>query len=157
MSKFFMQQNLENIIIPKISFPARVAIVQASFYEEMGNTLLQYTKEGLAESEISDITVFSVPGSLEVPAIVSQLQSSGKYDGIIALGLVIKGGTNHYEIVTEESARGLMLCSLASSVPIINGILGAYSEEDIAARLIKGKSFAKGLVEMMEMVKKIQK
>ncbi len=150
-----MQQNLESLEIPKCSFLARVAIVQASFYEEMGNTLLNYTKESLQSAGVSEISVFSVPGSLELPAIVSQLQKSGKYDGVIALGIVIRGGTNHYEIVTEESARGLMLCSLQSPIPVINGVLGANSVEDIADRLIKGKGFAKGLVEMIELRKQI--
>lgn len=148
-----MQHNVSKEILIKVSFLARVAIVQASFYEDMGKTLLNYTKKALQESGIENISVFSVPGSLEIPAVVSQLQNSQKYDGIIALGLVIKGGTNHYEIVTEESARGLMQCSLSSSIPVINGILGAYSVEDIEDRLIKGKNFAKALVEMMELIR----
>lgn len=150
-----MQTDFSDFSVTPLSFSAKVAIVQASFYEEMGEKLCRYTTQTLHEMNVTDISVFSVPGSLELPAVVSWLQNTGKYDGIIALGIVIKGGTNHYEIVTEESARGLMACSLTSSVPVINGVLGAYSAEDIAERLIKGKSFAKSLGEMMELKKQL--
>ena len=142
-------------IAPKDS---RIAIIHSEFNETLVLKLLQSTQKGLQKCHIKEknIDIFIVPGALEIPTIINQLQKKNIYDGIIALGIVIRGGTNHYEIVTEESARGLMQCSLSSSVPVINGILGGNNETEIQDRLIKGKGFAYGIIKMIQLKKNIK-
>ena len=72
----------------------------------------------------------TVPGALEIPAAIAMAMKGGKpYDGYVALGCVIRGETTHYDIVANESARGLMDLSVAFAVPIGNGILTVENEE----------------------------
>jgi len=134
-----------------------IAIVQADFNRKYSDELLESCLEELKNSGIlfKNIQNFLVPGSLEIPAITRQLQNSGKFSGIITLGIVIKGGTNHYEIVTEETSRGLMQCSLSSNIPVINGVLGGNTKSQIEERLHKGKNFAQGILRMIELSKNI--
>ncbi len=136
----------------------KIAIVQADFNREYSDKLFSSALEGFEAAEISEENIqrIIVPGSLEIPAITKQLQNSGEFSGILALGIVIKGGTNHYEIVTEETSRGLMQCSLQSSIPVINGVLGGNNNPQIEERLSKGFGFAQGLISMIEISEKIQ-
>ncbi len=97
-------------------------IVVSPYYEEVANHLLNGAKSVLdAENITYDIE--NVTGALEIPLALKLGVESGKYDLYIALGCVIRGETSHYDIVCNESARGISTLSLASSVPIGNGIL----------------------------------
>ena len=106
---------------------ARILIVEARFYEDIADALLAGATRALEEAGAAFDRV-SVPGSLEVaPAIAIALdaaQRSGKpYEGVVALGCVIRGETLHFEIVSQESARALLDLSVARRTPIGNGIL----------------------------------
>ncbi len=106
---------------------ARVLIVEARFYEDIADALLDGATRVLAQAGVA-FERLSVPGSLEVaPAIAIALDAAERagrpYEGVVALGCVIRGETLHFEIVAQELARALLQLSVARGVPIGNGIL----------------------------------
>jgi 6,7-dimethyl-8-ribityllumazine synthase len=95
--------------------------------------------------------VVSVPGALEIPVTLQWMAQSGRFQAMAALGVVIRGETHHFEIVANESARGLMDVSLEYGVPIANGILTTEDEAQALARLDKGAEAVRVAVEMWKL------
>ena len=112
---------------------ARFVIVEARFYDAIGDHLLNGAKAAL-EAAGAEYEVVSVPGALESPAAVRMLTADGNFDGAIALGCVIRGETYHFEIVANESSRGLMTISMEDFLPVGNGILTVENEEQAIVR-----------------------
>jgi 6,7-dimethyl-8-ribityllumazine synthase len=117
---------------------ARILLVEARFYEDIADALLKGAMRAL-EAAGAAVERVSVPGSLEVaPAIAILLDAAeraGKpYEGVVALGCVIRGETLHFEIVSQESARALLDLSVARRTPIGNGILTVDSDAQAWAR-----------------------
>lgn len=108
-------------------------IVSANFYEDISAELLTGAKAALDEAG-AGYQVIEVPGALEIPPAIRLLSESGKYDGYVALGCVIRGETTHYETVCNESARGLMDLGVHYALPIGNGILTVENEEQASVR-----------------------
>lgn len=129
----------------------RIGIVQARFNEEFGKTsldacLTELQKLGVAEA---DTLVCTVPGALEVPLVLLQLANSGQFDALIAIGTIIKGETYHFEVVCNESARGISQVGLELGIPVANAILTTYTEEQTRQRAAeKGAEAARVAVEM---------
>ena len=133
---------------------ARALIVEARFYDDIQDALLE---GAVAELKAAGMTydVITVPGSLEIPAAIAIALDAGEktgkpYDAAIALGCVIRGETIHFEIVSMESARGLMDLAVAKKFPIGNGIITVNTEEQAWARaraseLNKGADAARAL------------
>jgi|TARA_B110000259_G_C13742662_1_gene293137 6,7-dimethyl-8-ribityllumazine synthase len=91
----------------------------------------------------------TVPGALEIPIALQKMKESGSFDVMIAIGLVIRGDTYHFEIVSNESASGIMRVQLDHSIPIINAVLTTNSSKEALARvIIKGEEAAEGAIEM---------
>jgi 6,7-dimethyl-8-ribityllumazine synthase len=111
---------------------ARILIVEARFYAHLNDLLLAGTRAAIEAAGHEHETV-TVPGALEIPAAVALAAESGGYDGYVALGVVIRGETYHFEIVAGESARGLMALTL-DGLAIGNGIL---TVEDEAQALVR--------------------
>lgn len=111
---------------------AHVLIVEARFYEALTDELAAGAREALDRAGASHETV-AVPGALEVPGAIAICEESGRFDGYVALGVVIRGETGHYDIVAGQSARGLMDLSL-DGLAIGNGILTVDSEAQAWAR-----------------------
>jgi 6,7-dimethyl-8-ribityllumazine synthase len=131
---------------------ARILIVEARFYEHLNDLLLQGARAAIEEAGHSHETV-TVPGALEVPAAIALAAESGRYDGFVALGVVIRGETYHFEIVATESARGIMALTL-DGLAIGNGILTVEDEAQALARARpdeknKGGEAAKAALAMM--------
>lgn len=97
-------------------------IIISPYYDEVADLLKSGATKALASAKV-DFDVEEVPGALEIPLATKLAIESGKYDMYIALGCVIRGETSHYDIVCNESARGLSTLSLANNAPIGNGIL----------------------------------
>jgi 6,7-dimethyl-8-ribityllumazine synthase len=123
----------------------RFAIVTARFYDELATWLEDGARRGLLACGVaeSDIEIYTVPGCFEIPLTARRLIVAGEYDGIVALGVVIRGDTPHFEYVAGECARGIMTVQLTTGVPIGFGILTtetlAQAEERAdPARLDKG-------------------
>ena len=108
---------------------ARILIVEARFYAHLNDLLLEGAKAALAGHEIEVVTV---PGALEVPGAIALAAESGAYDAFVALGVVIRGETYHFEIVAGESARALMALTL-DGLAIGNGILTVENEAQALA------------------------
>ena len=110
----------------------RVLIVEARFYDHLNDLLLQGARAAIEAAGHSHDTV-TVPGALEVPAAIALASESGRYDAFVALGVVIRGETYHFEVVSNESARGIMALTL-DGLPIGNGILTVEDEAQALAR-----------------------
>jgi len=103
----------------------KIALVAARFNSFVVEHLIKGAKEALLKhgAEETDIELFYVPGAFEIPLALKKIASSGKYDGIVALGAVIRGGTPHFEYVAGECVKGITQASLDSEVPIAFGVL----------------------------------
>jgi 6,7-dimethyl-8-ribityllumazine synthase len=117
---------------------ARVLIVEARFYDDIADALLDGAKRALDAAGVG-YDVVSVPGSLEIPTAIAIATDAAKakqkpYDGAVALGCVIRGETLHYEIVSGESARALIDLSVSLRLPIGNGILTVETDAQAWAR-----------------------
>ena len=117
---------------------ARILVVEARFYEAIADALLAGAMRALNEAQAS-IDRISVPGSLEIPTAIAIAADAAQrrrrpYDGVVALGCVIRGETIHFEIVSHQSARGLMELSVARGLPIGNGIITVENEAQAFAR-----------------------
>ncbi|HEV2747128.1 MAG TPA: 6,7-dimethyl-8-ribityllumazine synthase [Allosphingosinicella sp.] len=111
---------------------ARLLIVEARFYDHLNDLLLAGARAAIEAAGHAHETV-TVPGALEIPAAIGLAAGTGRYDGFVALGVVIRGETWHFEIVAGESARGVMALTL-DGLAIGNGILTVENEAQALAR-----------------------
>ncbi len=111
---------------------ARLLIVEARFYEHLNDLLLDGARAAIEAAGHSHETV-TVPGALEIPAAIAFAAEAGRFDGFVALGVVIRGETYHFEVVSNESARGIMALTL-DGLAIGNGILTVEDEAQALTR-----------------------
>ncbi|MFV0625238.1 6,7-dimethyl-8-ribityllumazine synthase [Sphingomonas sp. ac-8] len=111
---------------------ARILIVEARFYDHLNDLLLDGARTALQEAG-QDYEIVTVPGALEIPGAVAMAAETGQFDAYVGLGVVIRGETYHFEIVANESARGLMALAM-DGLPIGNGILTVEDEAQALAR-----------------------
>src|SRR3546814_420315 len=111
---------------------ARILIVEARFYAHL-NDMLVAGARAVLETAGHDVEVITVPGALEVPGAIALAAESGRYDGFVAIGVVIRGETYHFEIVAGESARALMALTM-DGIAIGNGILTVENEHQALVR-----------------------
>ncbi len=114
----------------------KVGIVIARFNELLGSRLLSGAQDALVRHGVSedDIDVAWVPGAFEVPLVAQRLAASGRYDAVIALGVVIRGGTPHFEYVAAEVSKGIAKVSLDTGVPVLFGVITADTIEQAVER-----------------------
>ena len=125
----------------------RLGIVASRFNEALAAELLERARRE-AERLGARTSVLQVPGALEIPLALQWLAQSGHFDALVALGAVIRGETYHFEVVANESARGVMDVALDSGLPVGNGILTTEDEAQAEARLDKGAEAVRVAVEM---------
>lgn len=120
--------------------PIRILIVEARFYDDIADALLQGATDAL-KAFGAEFDVVTVPGALEIPAAIAFAEEGGhrpagapRYDGYVALGCVIRGETYHFEIVSNESARGIMNLSIDRRLCIGNGVLTTEDDDQAWAR-----------------------
>lgn len=136
----------------------RIGIVAARFNPAIGEGLLsacvtELLKRGVAPEHI---LIQTVPGALEVPLALQALGRSGKYDALIAFGAVIRGETYHFEIVANESARGITDVQLQTGVPVANGVLTTEDDDQALSRMYaKGCDAAQAAVEMAKLLRQL--
>jgi 6,7-dimethyl-8-ribityllumazine synthase len=114
---------------------AKILIVEARFYDHLNDLLLDGARSAIEAAGHTHETI-TVPGALEVPGAIALASDSGRYDAYVALGVVIRGETYHFEIVAGESARGLMALSM-DGLAIGNGILTTENEAQALTRAKK--------------------
>ena len=111
---------------------ARFLIVEARFYDHLNDLLVAGAKAALRKAG-HDVEVLTVPGALEIPGAIALADQAEAYDGYVAIGVVIRGETYHFEIVAGESARGIMALTM-DGVAIGNGILTVENEAQALVR-----------------------
>ena len=111
---------------------AKFLIVEARFYDHLNDMLVAGARAAL-ETAGHEVDVLTVPGALEIPGAIATVSESGGYDGFVAIGVVIRGETYHFEIVAGESARGIMALTM-DGLAIGNGILTVENEAQALAR-----------------------
>ena len=111
---------------------AKFLIVEARFYDHLNDLLIEGAQAALDEAG-HQYEVLTVPGALEIPGAIAMAAETGRYDGFVALGVVIRGETYHFDIVSNESARGIMALTM-DGIPIGNGILTVENEEQAIVR-----------------------
>lgn len=139
-------------------------IVEARFYDDMSDALLDGATHALNEAGAT-YDVVTVPGALEIPAAIAMALDGAdnggtEYDGFIALGMVIRGETYHFDIVSNESSRALMDLAVSESLAIGNGIMTVENEEQAWARVRrsdkdKGGFAARAALTMIELKAKL--
>ena len=128
----------------------RVGIVASRFNEEITGELL---KRAHAEAKKLGVEaqVVQVPGALEIPLALQWLAQSGRCDALVAVGAVVRGDTYHFEVVANESARGVSEVALESGLPVANAILTLNKESEAKERLDKGAEGVRAAVEMAKL------
>jgi 6,7-dimethyl-8-ribityllumazine synthase len=137
----------------------RIGIVMGRFNVDVGDGLLSACTAALAKHGVAkkDLRIVTVPGALEIPLALKALAISGQYDALIALGAVIRGETWHFEIVSNESARGITDVQLETGVPIANGILTTDTDEQAEVRMAqKGADCALAAIEMAHLLRRLK-
>ena len=116
-----------NLVEGKVVAPEgmKVGIVAARFNEIIVNKLLGGAVDGLVRHGVEEenITAAWVPGAFEIPITAQKMAQSGKYDAIICVGAVIRGDTSHYDLVCNESAKGIAQVELATGIPVLFGVI----------------------------------
>lgn len=140
----------------------KVAIIASRFNEFIVSKLIDGAEDCLLRHGCSgdDIDLIWVPGAFEIPLMAKKLAETGKYDGIIALGTVIRGATSHYDYVCSEVSKGIASVSLDKEMPIMFGILTTENIEQAIERAgtkagNKGVDAAMGVIEMVNLLKEI--
>src|SRR4249920_353989 len=143
-------------IAPSTRAPGRrVAIVVSRFNPAVGEGLLNGALRALADAGVADddVTIATVPGALETPLALQRFAQTGDYDALVALGAVIRGETYHFEIVANESARGVAEVQLEFGIPIGNGILTTDTDEQALTRAeTKGFEAAQAALELANLL-----
>ena len=145
--------------------PLRILIVEGRFYDDLSDALLEGAKEAL-RARGAAFDVATVPGALEVPLAIAQAEEMGRsplgvrYDGYVGLGVVIRGETYHFEIVSDQSAAGIMQLGL-KGLAIGNGILTVEDEEQAWTRARftegdKGGGAARACLELIDLRRRLR-
>lgn len=138
----------------------RIGIVLSRFNSEIGDGLLSACKAELIKLGVADdaIIVATVPGALETPLVLQHMANSGKIDALIALGAIIRGETYHFEVVANESARGIAEVQLNTGIPVANAVLTTENDDQALARMaVKGAEAATVAIEMVNLLGKLSK
>ncbi len=117
----------------------RYAIAIGRFYEDLADRLISGAQRAFVEATGDAADVYHLPGAFELPLAAKYCADSGRYDGVVCLGAVIRGETDHYEYISGEAARGIAEVQLATGVPCAFGVLTVDTMEQALARAGGGK------------------
>ncbi|MCE5327320.1 MAG: 6,7-dimethyl-8-ribityllumazine synthase [Planctomycetaceae bacterium] len=141
---------------------AKFAIVVSRFNEFVTGKLLEGCLDGLVRHDVKDddIDVVWSPGAFEIPVLAQQLAATKRYAAVICLGAVIRGGTDHYQYVASEVAKGVAMASMSTSVPCIFGVLTCDTVEQAVDRAgaksgNKGSAAAAAALEMANLISQL--
>ena len=134
----------------------RVGIVMSRFNQDIGEALLAACIAELRRLGVQDddIDLATVAGALEIPLVLQNMAQSNRYDALIALGAVIRGETYHFDIVANDSSRGILDVQLDTGVPVANGVLTCENDEQAHARTReKGADCARTAIETANLLR----
>ncbi|MDA8383102.1 MAG: 6,7-dimethyl-8-ribityllumazine synthase [Betaproteobacteria bacterium] len=134
----------------------RIGVAMSRFNIDVVEGLFGACREALVKQGVAegDITLVSVPGALELPLTLKRMALSGRFDALVALGAVVRGDTYHFEVVSNESARGVTEVQLETGIPIANAVLTTDNEEQALNRMsAKGREAAWVALEMCHLLR----
>jgi 6,7-dimethyl-8-ribityllumazine synthase len=141
----------------------RIGIIISRFNSFIAERLLEGALDTLVRSGVGDddIEVARVPGAFEIPLVAAKMAASGRYHAVICLGVVIRGATPHFDLVVNESSKGVAQASLESGVPVLYGVLTTDSIEQAIERAgskagNKGSECALAAIEMANLLPQLQ-
>ena len=129
---------------------SKVCIVISTYNSGITNQLYNSAKKKLLKSKINKIHTVKVPGSFEIPVAISRL--SEKYDGFIAIGCIIKGETENFNLISKSITDAIMLLSTVEKKPIGNAILTCFNKKQALKRFDKGSEAANAVIEVLKNV-----
>jgi 6,7-dimethyl-8-ribityllumazine synthase len=142
---------------------ARFALVVSRFNDLLTGRLLEGAVDCLMRHGADDggITVVKVPGSWELPFVAERLAASGKYDAVVALGVLIRGATPHFDYIAAEAAKGLAHAAMDTKVPVAFGVLTTDTLEQAIERSgskagNKGWQAAQAAIEMVQLYRALR-
>ena len=137
----------------------RFGVIVSRFNSFISDRLLEGAIDTLARhgADVEQLTIVKVPGAFEIPLIAKKMAGSGKYDALICLGAVIRGGTPHFEYISSEVTKGIALVSLETGLPVAFGVLTTDSVEQAIERAgtkagNKGVEAAMSAIEMVNLL-----
>ena len=140
----------------------RVGIVATRFNEVVVSKLIDGAADGLSRHgvDMDTVDLAWVPGAFEIPLTAQKMAQSGKYDAVICVGAVIRGDTSHYDLVCNESAKGIAQVELATGIPVLFGVITTENIEQAIARAgskagNKGYDCALSAIEMVNLMKQL--
>jgi len=140
----------------------KIGIVASRFNEFITSKLISGAEDALLRHDVKgeNIDLAWVPGAFEIPVVAQKMAQSGKYDGIICLGAVIRGATSHYDYVCAEVSKGIATVSLKSNIPVMFGVVTTDNIEQAIERAgtkagNKGYDCAMSVIEMVDLMKKL--
>ncbi|WP_047539603.1 6,7-dimethyl-8-ribityllumazine synthase [Methylotenera versatilis] len=134
----------------------KIGVVLSRFNSDIGDGLLAACHAELLKLGVlaADIRIATVPGALETPLILQHMALSERFDALIALGAIIRGETYHFEVVSNESARGISEVQLNTGIPVANAVLTTEDDDQAIARMqVKGAEAAQVAIEMANLVR----
>lgn len=149
MSRF---ENITELVPNLDGRGLRIGLAMSRFNVEVCEGLLAACLERLLELGVAeqDICLVRVPGALEIPLVLQRMAASGRFDGLVALGAVIRGDTYHFEVVSNEMAAGISRVQLDNGLPVANAVLTTDTDEQALVRMsVKGREAAEVVVEMV--------
>ena len=128
----------------------KICIVQSIYNEDITSKLLHGAIRELKSNKVKEIKIIKVPGSFEIPQVISKLIS--KYDGFIAIGCIIKGETANFDLICSAIVNGIMNLSINNKKPITNGLITSYNRKQALQRLSNGQEAAKAILEVLRKI-----
>ena len=136
----------------------KIGIVMSRFNKDICEGLLSACERELLRLGVArdDILIVNIPGALEHPLALQKMAQSGKFNALVAIGSIVRGETYHFEVVSNESARGITDVQLQTGVPIANAILTLENDEQGHQRMMeKGTDAARVAIEMANLLKRL--
>ena len=154
-----------NLIEGKVIAPEgmRVGIIASRFNSFIVEKLLEGAVDGLVRHGVEEKNIDAcwVPGAFEIPAVAQRMADCGKYDAVICVGAVIRGATSHYELVVNETTKGIAQIGMKSDIPVLFGVIATENIEQAIERAgskagNKGYECALGAIEMANVMSPIK-
>ena len=128
----------------------KICIVQSVYNEDITNKLLSGALKELKSKKVIEIKIVKVPGSFEIPQVISKIIN--KYDGFIAIGCIIKGKTANFDLICSAITNGIMNLSINSKKPITNGLITSYNRKQALQRLNNGQEAARAILDVLKKI-----
>ena len=128
----------------------KICIVQSVYNEDITNKLLSGALKELKSKKVIEIKIVKVPGSFEIPQVISKIIN--KYDGFIAIGCIIKGKTANFDLICSAITNGIMNLSINNKKPITNGLITSYNRKQALQRLNNGEEAAKAILDVLKKI-----